>query len=233
MPTSTPPTDTKRILIVEDDQTMAQSLVQGIKDDGFDVTLCNDGTQASEAMQKEAYDLVVLDLMLPGKSGETLLAEWQSRHTTPVIVLTARSELTDRLKCFELGAVDYLPKPFWMQELLARIRTRLRVQQEQPSRHFSWADVVVDLDARQVNRHDEQLDLTRTELNVLMYLIEREGRAMARAQIADDVLTVAGEPASPRTVDGYIARLRQKLGDDAGQAIQTVWGIGYRFQPET
>lgn len=225
-------TDTPHhILVVEDDTEIAQSIVQGLRETGFDVTLCNDGEQASIAMQRTSYSLVVLDWMLPEKTGEELLQEWRSRYTVPVIVLTARSELNDRLRCFELGAADYLSKPFWIQELIARIQTRLHRPKQLTHTRFQWADICVDLSARTVQQNGKTLSLQRMELNVLMYLIERKGRAVAREHIADAVLTLAGEPASPRTVDGHIARLRSKLGESAGQAIQTVWGIGYRFQP--
>lgn len=219
----------KRILVVEDDTHLAQSMVQGLKEAGFAVALSNDGDAASRRMQQESFDLVILDLMLPGKSGEMLLEEWHSRYPIPVIVLTARTELADRLRCFALGAVDYLPKPFWMQELLARVRTRLHLQLEKPSRLLQWADISVNLDARVVHRGREEILMTRSEFNVLVYLLERKGRAVSRTQIADHALTV-GEPRSPRTVDGYIARLRTKLGEEAGACLETVWGIGYRFQ---
>lgn len=219
-----------QILVVEDDITLAQSLVQGLRDADFEVALANDGESASRRMQQDKFDLIILDLMLPGKSGEELLQEWNSRYNVPVIVLTARTELSDRLRCFELGAVDYLPKPFWMEELLVRVRARLHLQEEKPSRIIEWSEIVVNLDARKVHRNNEDVVLTRSEFNVLAYLLEREGRAVSRSQIAENALTV-GESRSPRTVDGYIARLRTKLGDEAGPCLETVWGIGYRFTP--
>lgn len=219
-----------QILVVEDDITLAQSLVQGLRDADFEVALANDGESASRRMQQDKFDLIILDLMLPGKSGEELLQEWNSRYNVPVIVLTARTELSDRLRCFELGAVDYLPKPFWMEELLVRVRARLHFQEEKPSRIIEWSEIVVNLDARKVHRNNEDVVLTRSEFNVLAYLLEREGRAVSRSQIAENALTV-GESRSPRTVDGYIARLRTKLGDEAGPCLETVWGIGYRFTP--
>lgn len=219
----------KHILVVEDDVSLAGSIVSGLREAGFEVSLCNDGDDASKRMQKEAFDLVVLDLMLPGKSGETLLEEWQERSQTPVIVLTARNELSDRLRCFDLGAIDFLPKPFWIKELLARIRLRLQLKETQSAEQIAWADVVVDIDNRTVTRAGEPVALVRSEFNVLAYLVSREGRALSREQIADQVLTVSDEPVNPRTVDGYIARLRNKLGPDAGGCLQTVWGIGYRF----
>ncbi len=147
-----------------------------------------------------------------------------------MVVLTARTELEDRLRCFELGAVDYLPKPFWMEELLARIRARLRVREQTQPREVAWADVIVDLDARRATRGGEDLGLTASEFNLLAYLLERPGRAMSRAQIARSTLT-ADDAVDDRTVDSHVARIRRKLGKPASDAIRTVWGIGYRFDP--
>jgi len=223
-------TQARHLLVVEDDLPLARSLASGLRDAGFAVTLCHDGDEASAIMQRERFGLGVLDLMLPGKSGELLLEEWQARSQAPVIVLTAKSELSDRLRCFDLGAVDYLPKPFFVEELLVRIRLRLQLQEEAPARCIRWCDVVVDLDGRSVEREGQVMALVRSEFNVLAYLLEREGRALSRDQIADNVLTVSDEPVNPRTVDGYIARLRSKLGPEAGACLHTVWGIGYRFQ---
>ncbi|MCB9640928.1 MAG: response regulator transcription factor [Myxococcales bacterium] len=220
-----------RILLVEDDPALAQSVYKGLRGEGFDVVLVQEGDRASQIVQREEFDLIVLDLMLPGRSGEELLTEWQARLSVPVIVLTARTELHDRLRCFSLGAADYLPKPFWMEELLARVNARLRIVREAPARLLCWREICVDLDARTAHRDGEELGLTRNEFNVLAYLLERAGRAVSRAQIADGALT-PGEELNPRTVDGYIARLRVRLGEDAGAAIETVWGIGYRFRRE-
>lgn len=219
----------KPILVVEDDVTMAQSLVQGLRQADFEVTLCNDGESASLLMQKEHFSLVVLDLMLPGKTGEELLEEWSTIQNTPVIVLTARTELADRLKCFRLGAVDYLPKPFWMEELLARIRTRLRIEEETPSKVLIFGPLTVDLDSRVAARDGESITLTKTEFNVLAYLLEHVDRPVSRRQVAQGALPM-GDTKSPRTIDGYIARLRTKLGAPFDVCLETVWGIGYKLR---
>ncbi len=219
-----------RILVVEDDASMAAVIVKGLKQAGLEVELSTRGDNALQVPLRRRFDLIVLDLMLPGMSGTELLSAWSGRIAVPILVLTARTELEDRLRCFELGAVDYLPKPFWMEELLARIRARLRVREQARPRQIHWADVVADLDARRVTRNAADLGLTASEFNLLAYLLERPGRAMSRAQIARSVLS-ADEPVDYRTVDSHVARVRRKLGRPAADAIRTVWGIGYRFDP--
>jgi len=217
-----------RILVVEDDAPIAAGLVRGLKQSGFEVMLATDGWLALEASERERPDLVVLDLNLPGKDGFELLDEWKGRLRVPVIVLTARQELEARLRSFGLGAVDYLAKPFWMEELVARIRARLLLLEERPRRVLRWDDVSLDLDARGVSREGTgPVSLTRHEFDVLAYLVERPGRALTRAQIAQHALP-PNEERDDRTVDSHVARIRKKLGP-AGARIRTSWGIGYQF----
>lgn len=223
------PTPPPRILVVEDDASLAAGLVRGLGAAGFQTELCTRGDLATEALERFQPALVVLDLMLPGASGHELLQAWASRHRVPVIVLTAKVDLDDRLRSFELGAVDFLPKPFWIKELLARIRARLRLDDPAPTRRVAWADVEVDLDHGEVERLGKPLDLTAHERNVLLYLAGRPDRPLSRSQIASATLSADGA-VSDRTVDSHVARLRKKLGPDAGKAIETVWGIGYRFR---
>jgi DNA-binding response OmpR family regulator len=219
------------ILVVEDDPPIAAGIVRGLKHAGFQVSLATDGHLALEAAEKERPALVVLDLNLPGPDGFELLQAWQSRLRVPIIVLTARQELEARLRSFGLGAADYLPKPFWMEELLARIHARLRLPEEAARRTLRWADVTLDLDARTVSREGlGPLSFTRNELDILLYLVERPGRALTREQLADQALP-PNEERDARTVDSHVARIRKKLGP-AGAYLRTAWGIGYSFDPE-
>jgi DNA-binding response OmpR family regulator len=219
------------ILVVEDDPPIAAGIVRGLKSAGFQVSLAPDGHLALEAAEKEQPALVVLDLNLPGPDGFELLQAWQSRLHVPIIVLTARQELEARLRSFGLGAADYLPKPFWMEELLARIRARLRLPEEATRRTLRWADITLDLDARTVSREGlGPLSFTRNELDILLYLVERPGRALTREQIAEQALP-PNEERDARTVDSHVARIRKKLGP-AGAHLRTAWGIGYSFDPE-
>jgi two-component system, OmpR family, response regulator len=219
------------LLVVEDDAGVATGLVRGLRAAGFEVELATNGLDGAKKALEGRFDAIVLDLMLPGESGFTILEQLQGRSSVPVIVLTAKTDLSDRLKCFGLGAADFIAKPFWMEELVARLRTRLRLGVDVPKRVIQWKKAVLDLDARTVTVEGSPAALTRHEFDVLAYLVERAGRAISRDQLAERTLG-AFEPADPRTVDTHVARIRKKLGD-AGASIVTVWGIGYRFEPES
>ncbi|MCP4501953.1 MAG: response regulator transcription factor [Deltaproteobacteria bacterium] len=216
------------VLVVEDDPSLAAQVVRGLKDAKMVVELATCGNQAEAAALKLQPDLIVLDLMLPGKDGFALLEAWRGRLSTPIIVLTARDELDDRLKCFELGAHDFLPKPFWIEELVARIRARLRLGEDVPRRVVSWGNATIDLDGRSVRVGGEETKLTPHEFNILAHLVERSGRAIARSQLAATALSLSGE-SHDRTVDSHVARIRRKLGKENAKAVMTVWGLGYRF----
>lgn len=221
----------QKLLVIEDDPSIAAGLVRGLRDAGFEVSLETTGAGALSAVAREPFDLVVLDLNLPDSTGFDVLDVWRARQSLPVIVLTARTELRDRLRAFDLGAADYLPKPFWMEELVARIRTRLRIVDAFERRVVSWDGVHCDLDARVVRRDDgSDVGLTAHEFNVLALLVTRKGSALTRDQIAEAALPHDGDRQA-RTVDSHVSHLRRKLGD-AGQRIRTVWGIGYRFDVE-
>lgn len=218
-----------KILVVEDDRHVLEGLISGLSRYGFDVSVAMDGRTGSERALKEAFDLVVLDLMLPERSGFEVLSALHGRIATPVIVLSARTELQARLDSFAAGAVDYLPKPFFIEELIARIRTRLMLHEDSPHRVLKVGQTDVDLDARIASRDGRDLGLTAHEFNVLAWLAERPGRAISREQLATGALSEEGER-EDRTVDSHLSRVRRKLGSD-GALIKTVWGIGYRFEP--
>jgi two-component system, OmpR family, response regulator len=224
-------TSPTRVLVVEDDAAMAGGIVRGLLAAGFEVELATDGREGARKALDCPFDAVVLDLMLPLQSGIAVLEQLESRKSLPVLVLTARGELQDRVQCFELGAADFIVKPFWMEELVARIRTRLRVTPETKKRVVRFARAVLDLDGRLVTVHDVDVGLTRYEFDVLAHLVERAGRAISREQLADHALSPL-EERDARTVDSHIARIRKKLGPEASTHIATVWGIGYRFEPE-
>lgn len=221
--------DKFRILVVEDDLHVVHGLISGLTRAGFDVTVAMDGHAATEHLLATPFDLVVLDLMLPGQSGFDVLETVRGRVSTPVVVLSARTELKARLESFAAGAVDYVAKPFFMEELVARIQTRLALLQDGPHRTVQIGNTIVDLDARMAKQGSQDLRLTAHEFNVLAWLVERPNRAVSRAQLAENVLGAEGGRAD-RTVDSHLSRVRKKLGPDAS-FIQTVWGIGYRFEP--
>ncbi|MCA9520495.1 MAG: response regulator transcription factor [Myxococcales bacterium] len=219
-----------RILVIEDDHSVRIGIVRGLAQAGFDVEWADNGERGVELALGGEFALIVLDLMLPERDGFDLLESFRGRLSTPVIVLTARTDLTTRLKSFSLGAVDYQSKPFFIEELLARIRARLRLESE-AARIVELADVRVNLDARTAEREGADLALTRHEFNILAYLLERPERAVSRRALAEHALPEAGDRFE-RTVDSHISRIRTKLGPSAAGQLKTVWGIGYRFDPQ-
>jgi DNA-binding response OmpR family regulator len=209
-----------RVLVVEDDPSIAAGIVHGLRRLDFEVELSTNGTDGVARALGQPFDIIVLDLMLPGQTGIDVLRQLRSRSTVP-------------LACFELGAADFVSKPFFIEELVARISARLPKHAALPSpgRIIRFGQVVVDLEARTVHVAGVLTPLTRTEHSLLVYLLERPGRAITREQIAEDVLPALDE-ASGRTVDAHVARMRKKLGDGASH-LKTVWGIGYRFARDT
>jgi DNA-binding response OmpR family regulator len=218
-----------RVLVVEDDAATAAGIVRGLKSLHFDVELSTDGADGARRILTDRYDVIVLDLMLPEQSGFNVLERVRHRTQAPIIVLTARTDLPDRLRAFELGAADFVAKPFWIEELAARIRSRLRLDESRPNKVVSWSGVSVDLDARSVEVEGKAVALTPTEFSILGFLLQRVGRPVSRRVLAEQALASNDEP-DARTVDSHVARLRKKLGPGA-VAIATVWGIGYRFDP--
>ena len=222
-------TDPRRILVVEDDANIAAQLVRGLRRAGFATDLCTDGAAAGQQLFRERYDFAILDLNLPERDGFALLQAWRTRSNVPVLVLTARTDLTARLRIFDLGATDWMSKPFYMQELLARIRTRLDDQSTPPRRTVCWADVEVDLDRRAVRVAGRDAALTPHEFNVLAYLVQRPGRVASRRQLSEAALPLAGDR-DEKTINSHIARIRKKLGP-ASTALATIRGAGYCFEP--
>lgn len=221
-----------RVLVVEDDARVREELERGLAATGFEVIVADDAASASAPIEQGSVDLMVLDLGLPDGDGFDLLLQRGDAGFVPVIVLTASSDETTRIRAFELGAIDYMAKPFFMAELVARIRARLGTASAnpEPQRRRIFADVVVDLDARTVAVADEAIDLTRTEFDLLTYLVERPGRALSRGALAEFALDPSGDRFD-RTVDSHISRLRGKLGPIGREHVRTVWGIGWRFDP--
>lgn len=219
-----------RVLIVEDDPPIAASLVRGLRAAGYEVELLVDGFAAVDRVLAGGIDLVVLDLSLPGQDGHKVLETCRTRVNTPFVVVTARTGLDARLRSFDLGAVDYLPKPFYLEELVARIRTRLRPEPTE-ARALRFADVEIRIESREIRAGERDAGLTMTEQNVLFYLVERPGRPVTREQL----ITAALPPdtdATERTVDSVVAHIRKKLGPSGAAHIETVFRLGYRFRPE-
>lgn len=228
------------ILLVEDELEMARVVRRELQANGYRVVHAADGVAALDLNDREDPDLVILDWMLPTLDGLEVLRRIRQRSTVPILMLTARGEEVDRVIGLEVGADDYLPKPFGMRELVARVRALLRriahVQEimEQDRREaraaVRYGPLHLDPQAYTATRVGEALSLTRTEFDLLHLMMRNPGRAFSRAYLLD---TVWGQNyvSGDRAVDNAILRLRKKLGD-LGEAIETVWGIGYRLLPE-
>jgi len=215
-----------RILLVEDDAAMARGLSYNLEAEGYEVAHARDGEEGLRLARAGGFDLVVLDLMLPRRSGIDVLRRLRADgNGTPVVLLTARGAEVDRIAGFKLGADDYVTKPFSLGELLARIAARLR--RARPG-------IRVDLENLRLERGASVLPLTPTEAQLLRYLLDREGQAVPRERILGDLWGLPYARAT-RTLDNHVARLRKKLEAEPASPVvlQTVSGVGYRLAAGT
>jgi two-component system, OmpR family, phosphate regulon response regulator PhoB len=228
-----------RILVVEDEPDIAALIAYQLTREGFRVETASSGDQALAAMNREVPDLLVLDRMLPGLSGDEVLRSLRAEIATqslPVLVLTAKREQEDRIQGLELGADDYLTKPFSPRELVLRVQSILRradqTASEPGGRLLRAGPLSLDVAAHQVSLDGEELNLTPTEFRLLQALMERRGRTQSRRQLLErawDVESEVAERIQTRTVDMHIRRLRAKLGP-VGDWVETVRGFGYRLK---
>ena len=219
-----------RILIVEDEPDIALGLVEDLVRQGYDVETVGDGESAIQRVNREPWDLVVLDVMLPGRSGLDVLAAVScAKPALPVIVLTARGGIEHRIAGLDAGAVDYLVKPFSLGELAARVRAQLRVAMQTPVTEVRIGDLQVDLLARAVRQAGGTVRLSSTEFELLMYLVNNRGRVLTREQILRAVWGYDHDPGT-NVVDVYVGYLRRKLRrGDRNAPIVTIRSVGYRL----
>jgi len=216
-----------RILVVEDEPKTGDYLKKGLTESGFVVDLARDGREGLHLAEEGGHDLIVLDVMLPGLDGWQVLHRLREGRGTPVIFLTARDGLDDRIKGLELGADDYLVKPFAFAELVARIRTLLRRGPLREADQLAIDDLCMDVPARRVTRGGERIHLTPREFALLHLLLRRQGEVLSRSQIASQVWDMNFD-SDTNVVDVAIRRLRQKIGDPVpGRLIHAVRGMGY------
>ncbi len=226
-----------RLLLVEDDERLAALTAEYLEGHGLVVSRATRGDQGLREATQQRYDCVLLDVMLPGIDGIEVCRRLRAQSDVPIIMITARGEEADRVLGLELGADDYMPKPFSPRELLARVRAlvrRARGKAGPTTRTLTVGDLVLDPGARRATVADVELSLTGYEFSLLYVLVERTGRVLSREQLME-LARGSAEEAFDRSVDVHISRLRQKLGDDSRrpQRIKTVRGVGYQYVADT
>jgi DNA-binding response OmpR family regulator len=226
----------QRILVVDDEQSIRTIVEYALKDAGFDVTLVGRGDDALQAIDAEPIDLVVLDVMLPGMDGLEVCQKIRSERSTPIIMLSARGEELDKVLGLELGADDYVTKPFSPRELVSRVKANLRrgrMDADTVDESIRISDLVIDPAARSVTKGDDELTLTLSEFEILHKLAKSPRRVFTRQELMDHLWrgTFYGDL---RSVDVHVRHLRQKVEDDASAPvlIKTVRGVGYAFGGE-
>jgi DNA-binding response OmpR family regulator len=225
-----------RVLVVEDDRAILRGLVDSLRFEGYDVVTAADGEGGYSACKTHKPDLILLDLMLPGINGLELCRKLRAEGVqTPVLMLTARSQEADRIQGLDIGADDYMTKPFSVQELMARIRAILRRTQHLPNLPASvrFDDVDVDFRRFEAKRRGKSIEMTPKEFAILRLLTAREGQVVSRDELLDEVWGLDSYPVS-RTVDYHVAGLRSKLEADPARPryLRTVHGVGYKFVRE-
>ena len=222
----------QKIYIVEDEPDIRETLKYNFSNEGFEVFTAPDGEEALSNIKKVLPDVLILDLMFPGLSGldvcKSIRADDDIRDMS-IIMLTAKGEEIDRVIGFELGADDYVTKPFSVRELILRVKVLLKKQRESlvENKLVTFGPIRIDLDAHELKINDKEIVLTALEFKLLQHLVKRKGRVQTREQLLGDVWGYSAE-VTTRTVDTHIKRLREKLGNTS-EYIQTIRGVGYRF----
>jgi DNA-binding response OmpR family regulator len=239
METAAKSPEAARVLVVEDEPDIAALIAYQLTREGFRVETAASGTDALDAVHRELPDLLVLDRMLPGLSGDDVLKTLKGEPGTsavPVLVLTARREQEERIEGFELGADDYLTKPFGLRELLSRIRTLLRraygdLADAAGGRMIRHGDLVIDLERRRVQRGGRRISLTPTEFEILRHLASKPGRVYTRSELLELLRDYEALDQDEKTINVHVSHLRDKIEDDPTSPafVQTVRGVGYAF----
>jgi len=222
-----------KVLVVEDDESLRLVLSDALTQDGYCVEIEPDGLRGLEKARSGRHDLLVLDLMLPSLDGTEICKRLRAEgHRLPIVMLTARGREADRVRGLDLGADDYLVKPFSLAELLARVRARLRAAAAPAAARAIVGEAEVDFAALLVRRGETSIPITKTETEMLRLFLAHPGEVLTRERFLDRVWGYDRFPTT-RTVDMHVARLREKIGDDgdAPRFIHTVHGVGYRYDP--
>jgi len=217
-----------RILVVEDNDRVAQFLLKGLSEEGYAIDRLSRGGEVLSATETHSYDLILLDVMLPERDGFTITRDLRDRGCKlPILLLTAKDEVSDRVQGLDAGADDYLAKPFAFSELLARIRALLRRTESPRESQLTLADLTLDPATRVVTRADKEINLTAKEFALLEFLLRNKGRVLTRTNITEHIWDINFDSGT-NVVDVYIRYLRKKLDDDVPiKLIHTVRGVGY------
>ena len=223
----------QKILLIEDEPDIRKTLEYNISREGFDVVSASSLSDGKKQLDSSSFSLILLDLMLPDGSGLDLCREIKSdkeKLSTPIIILTAKDDEVDKVVGFELGADDYVTKPFSVRELILRIKAVLKRgerKQENLEVQRQFGELIIDVDSHEVFVNNESVALTALEFKLLRQLVDRRGRVQSRDQLLSDVWGYSAD-VTTRTVDTHIKRLREKLGS-MGKYVQTIRGVGYKF----
>ncbi len=218
-----------RLLVVEDDPDLAMQVAGALRDEGYVVDIARDGEEGHFLGDTEPYDGIILDLGLPGLDGITILERWRSAHRlTPVLILTARDRWRDKVAGFDAGADDYLAKPFFMEELLARLRALLRRASGHASNTIVCGPLELDTRAARASVEGSPIKLTALEYRLLEYLMHHQGRVVSRGELIEHLYDQDFDRDS-NTIEVFVGRIRKKLGVPL---IKTVRGLGYRLEPD-
>jgi DNA-binding response OmpR family regulator len=231
---SNPSQQAGRVLVVDDEPMVREVVTRYLERDGFKVDSTGDGLTALELARARPPDLMILDVMLPSKDGFSILQELRKTSSVPVILLTARAEETDRVLGLELGADDYVVKPFSPRELSARVRSVLRRSNpEEPGTRLEFDGLTIEPKTREVKIGEDGVDLTPKEFELLAFLAAHPRQVFSRGQLLQQVWDSSAEWQDPATVTVHMRRLRTKLEADPQDPrwLLTVWGVGYRFEP--
>ena len=220
-----------KVLVVEDEKRIASFVRKGLEANGFVVDVSHDGDEAYTLAATQPYDVAVLDIMLPGRDGLSILRNLRERRNAlPVVLLTARGELNERIEGLNLGADDYLTKPFHIEELIARIHSITRRATGNVQSVLKVADLTMNLLTREVCRSSRTIELTAREFSLLEHLMRAPGRVLTRVEICERVWEYNFDPGT-NLVDVYIQRIRKKVdGDATEKLIETIRGVGYRIK---
>ena len=221
----------EKILIVEDEAKIARFVSLELEHEGYKVEVAHDGRAGQELALKNDYDLIILDLMLPSVNGLEILKSIKAEKNTPVIILTARDQVMDKVNGLDVGADDYMTKPFAIEELLARIRNLIKRKSEKAGKNIVIGKLTIGTSEHSVSYDGAHIGLTKKEYDLLLYLIKNRGSVVTRENILSAVwgYDFYGDT---RTVDVHVKRIREKLGSGEKWYIKTVWGVGYTFEVE-